>query len=167
MAQGVKGTRFIHTADTLFDLAHAEPNTGCFLWMGAVTGGTGYGLTRHDGKTVGAHRLMYRLVHGDITPGNDVCHRCDVRSCINPTHLFQGTRKENLADMRAKGRNNDPRGERHPKAKLTADDVRAIRAALAAGEGYRKLGTRYGVSRQSIADIKHGRHWNHVAQERT
>jgi hypothetical protein len=40
--------------------------------------------------------------HGPIPPGLCVLHRCDVRPCINPDHLFLGTQKDNMADLAAK-----------------------------------------------------------------
>lgn len=107
---------------------------------------------------------MASLTYGPIPSGMDACHRCDVRACINPQHLFLGTRAENLADMRRKGRANDARGERHSKAKLTEQDVRQIRAALSGGESTTLLAEKYGVTKMSIQDIKQNRHWKHVKE---
>jgi hypothetical protein len=153
------------TLEELLDRSEPEPNTGCWLWTGPVAGGTGYGVTRHNGKAIGAHRLAFALTHGGAPKGKDVCHRCDVRTCINPAHLFEGTRAENLADMRRKGRANDPKGERHPKAKLDVGDVQAIRRSLAAGAAAPGLASRYGVNKQTIYSIKHGRSWKCLKEE--
>lgn len=150
------------TVDDLRAKCEVDERTGCWLWTGPIAGGTGYGLTKNEGKTVSVHRLMFRLAHGEIVAGNDVCHRCDVRRCINPEHLWQGTRAENLADMHAKGRAVDVRGEKHPKAKLTESQVRDIRAAVASGETMVAIAGRYGLTPMSVWSIHHRRNWRHV-----
>jgi hypothetical protein len=81
-----------------------EPTTGCHLWIGATTP-AGYGALNlnRDGVKY-AHRISFELHHGPIPPGMDICHRCDTPACVNPEHLFAGTRLDNVRDMHAKGR---------------------------------------------------------------
>lgn len=50
--------------------------------------------------------MMYMITYGPVPEKMDICHKCDNRSCINPTHLFLGTRSENMIDMVEKGRFN-------------------------------------------------------------
>jgi hypothetical protein len=64
----------------------------------------GYGAIAFDNKKYLAHRAVYSAIHGSIPRELDVCHACDNRACINPSHLWLGTRKQNMEDMVAKGR---------------------------------------------------------------
>lgn len=77
---------------------------GCLLWKGNKSR-NGYPQAGYQGKTKRVHRKVYEIVNGvTLTPDIDVCHRCDVRNCFEPTHLWAGTRKENMQDCSAKGR---------------------------------------------------------------
>lgn len=85
-----------------------EPNSGCWLWLGS-TGNSGYGKTRFDhSHDISAHRVSYTAFNGEIPQGMCVLHTCDVRLCVNPNHLFLGTKKQNSMDMVKKGRNYSP-----------------------------------------------------------
>lgn len=133
-----------------------EPMSGCWLWTAALK--VGYGAMWNGATTAYAHRLMHEVAHGPIPDGFDVCHRCDNRACVNPDHLFAGTRLENVADMDRKGRRRSVSG----KQKLTPDDVREIRRCLARGEEGLTIAARFGVTGPIISNIKHRRIWRNV-----
>lgn len=75
----------------------------CWTWTAARLP-FGYGEFRLDGRPVRAHRLAWEWEHGPIPPGLCVLHRCDRPECVRPSHLWLGTKAENTADMKAKGR---------------------------------------------------------------
>lgn len=75
----------------------------CWPWL-AVTNHGGYGMVSVDNVMRRAHRVAWELVNGPIPEGIKVLHRCDVRACCNPGHLFLGTQRANIDDMVAKGR---------------------------------------------------------------
>jgi len=142
----------------LLDKVKPNCDTGCWEWTAAKLK-CGYGIIATPGRINKlAHRVSYELHCGEIPDGLFVCHTCDNRTCINPSHLFVGTNAENMADMRAKGRQR--RGVTQRSAKLTEADVIAIRAAD--GVLHRDLAQRYGVDKSQISCIRSGKYWSHV-----
>lgn len=158
-------------ADQRFDLSHIpEPNSGCWLWLGAPTGSNGYGRLHVNGRTIGAHRYSWQRHHGRRIPaGMIILHTCDTPLCVNPDHLRLGTQSENEADKVAKGRQakgaalscaqsrNRPRGERIWNAKLDRERVAEIRGS---NQTQRALAVAHGVSQSTIWQIKNDRTWN-------
>lgn len=83
-----------------------EPNSGCWLWFGS-TDRRGYSQLRFQGRLWQASQLSL-ISTGASRPSLEfgACHKCDNPACVNPEHLFWGTQKDNVLDMRAKGRGN-------------------------------------------------------------
>lgn len=73
------------------------PMSGCWLWLGGDSG-NGYGGFAFRGRQDMAHRASWVIHYGEIPAGLCVCHRCDVRCCANPLHLFLGTYRDNIHD---------------------------------------------------------------------
>jgi len=77
-------------------LAAIEPDaSGCWLWQRARSD-DGYGWASLNDRTYQAHRLIYRLVVGEIPDGLVLDHLCRVRHCVNPEHLEPVTPGENI-----------------------------------------------------------------------
>jgi hypothetical protein len=101
------------------------------------------------------------MANGAIPDGLCVLHECDNRPCVNPAHLFSGTKGDNIRDCLAKGR--IARGTTHGMAKLTEADVREIRRRHEVDRASKKsLGRQFNVSDQSILNIIRRRTWRHV-----
>jgi hypothetical protein len=132
-----------------------EPNTGCYLWTAAVNP-RGYGHFCVNGVVRDAHRVAYELYVGQIPPRMCVLHRCDVPGCVRPDHLFLGTQPDNLKDMTAKGRRSAARGEKHSSAKLTVEQVNAIRADQ---RTHREIAKDYAIGKSTVGNIKQGVTW--------
>lgn len=150
-----------------------EGLTPCWIWIGARSR-TGYGVLSKPGpdgkwnRLQLAHRILLEHVLGEKLGADEcACHTCDVRLCVNPSHLFRGTRAENLADMRSKGRGSKPprsdnRGAKHCLAKLTDEQVSAIITRGFAGESAMLLAEEFGVSRPNVFSILSGNSWTYL-----
>lgn len=136
------------------------PVTGCHVWLGALNA-DGYGNIEVKGISYRAHRASWMAFRGPIPSGLCVCHSCDTPCCVNPDHLFLGTQRENIADRVTKKRSNGGRnlGSRHPLAKLTAEQIREIRAS---DLKQHELAIHFGVGQAHISAIKSGKKWSHL-----
>jgi hypothetical protein len=83
--------------------SYVDKTGDCWLWTKSCTS-KGYGQFKFKEQKDTTHRIAWKLTHGPIPDGLLVLHRCDVRNCVNPAHLFLGTPKDNTQDMMSKGR---------------------------------------------------------------
>jgi len=147
---------YVATPELLAKLTKVDVDTGCHLWTGKPNH-NGYGRIGINYKDHLVHRLAYELHNGPIPDGLFVCHKCDVRLCVNPDHLFLGTLQDNHADMCKKKRN--PMGANQRLAKLSDDAVRDIRTSTSSPS---ELAKKYGVIRRSITMVLAKQTWKHV-----
>lgn len=133
----------------------------CLEWTGAKV--YGYGVRRYKGKMWRAHRAAWDEAYGPIPPGLLVCHKCDNRACVNPSHLFLGTPQDNSSDMVAKGRSkrcghgrNRFVGVANGRSKLSDEQVDEV---LRTKGSTRALALRFGVDRTTIQKIRRGVNW--------
>lgn len=115
----------------------------CWIWLGPKDR-KGYGQTSHQGKSVRVSRLAFKSRYGFLSQGKQVCHKCDVPSCCNPGHLFEGTALENLEDAYSKGRRESRR--------LTPDEVRFIRQSPQSAANLSRF---MNITESSISRIRH------------
>lgn len=149
--------------------------TPCLIFQGYIDA-SGYGSDWVNAKPESSHRAAWIRTNGPIPNGLFVLHRCDVKACANPEHLFLGTQKDNVADMYAKGRgqlgethwtrakpNRVARGEDNGFSKLTEDQARQIKRLINQGEfTFTEIGGRFDISRYTVGLIARGKRWRHV-----
>jgi hypothetical protein len=142
-------------------LSKVQKTESCWIWTGARND-KGYGNFRLNGKTVYSHRVSYEIHKGPIQHKLFVCHSCDNPICLNPGHLFLGSQKDNMVDMKAKGRASRvvrSEGEEHWCSKLDYNKAVEIRAST---ESQRSLGLKYEVSQYAIYAVKTGKTWKNA-----
>ena len=129
----------------------------CWPWRGRLSD-EGYGRKKIGSRCIAAHRVAMLYSGIDLPADRVACHRCDNRSCCNPSHLFIGTPADNVADCIAKGR--FPSGERAGSAKISAKTALAIRND---GRTQIQIAAHYGVSQSLVSAIKTGLRWKDAA----
>lgn len=167
--------------------------SGCIIWTGCMDKRYGYGVIKISGKQYRAHRLALEKKLGrPIRPGYCACHDCpggDNPSCVNPDHLWEGTRADNNRDRNMKGRTASGerhssktypervprgdqsasrkypgirRGERNGNSRITGADIPDIELLRASGLSQQAIATRYGVTQETISSILRRDTWKHV-----
>lgn len=153
--------RFWKRVDLFFGITDED----CWNWTGYRQNNR-YGIFQLRPKTVpiGAHHVLMK----DKPPGMWVLHKCDNPACVNPSHLYFGTAKDNHEDQRVRGRfprtrnwKNKLVGEKSPTSKLTEAQVADIRLTPKKRGFYMQLAHKYGVCKETIMLIYNGKSWKH------
>lgn len=158
-----------------------KSNNECWVWKGGLDK-DGYGKFNVKLKnrfiTKSAHRISFELTNGEILDEVKILHSCDNPSCVNPFHLLSGTHKQNMQDMKEKGRaakgnNNGKRlypeknkkGEENKASKLTEKDVKEI-CDLLKNKVFNnvEISKLYCVHVDTIWRIKSGKIWSHITK---
>lgn len=147
--------------------------SGCWIWTGS-TSKRGYGEFWNGERVMAAHHF---LLCRKPAPNLEACHRCDVRNCVNPQHIFWGTRSDNVRDMFSKERQNKeaqrrnalrlksypPRiGEEVGTSKLTEAQVIEARTTHPIPGVLTNMAKRFGVTIAALSAARNGKTWKHI-----
>lgn len=130
----------------------------CLTWP-FTRNNAGYAHMSVGGRGALVSRRVCEAVNGcPPTPSHQAAHSCGKghEGCVNPQHLSWKTQPENFADKLRHGTDN--RGERHPMARLSADDVREIRL-LIDKMPQTQIASKFGVSQAAISGIRRREKW--------
>jgi hypothetical protein len=139
--------------------SHNSPE--CLIWPFNMHA-TGYGSVLIPSSKVpqGAHRVSFFVMHGHW-PTPMARHTCDVRACISPFHVIEGTRQDNSDDKVSRGR--QARGSKLPQSKGSPELVRQIRAEYIRGRfGFARLAAKYHLNYKTVYRMVNRETWKHV-----
>lgn len=142
---------------------HQASDKDCWAWQGAQR--NGYGAIKHEGKILSAHVVAWVLANGRMPQdGHIICHHCDNRFCVNPSHLYEGTFADNVHDADKRRKFPVPAGEQSALALFTNDEVRLLLALrVVYGWGYRRISQATGIRENPIDDVIRRRTYSCVA----
>lgn len=139
---------YLNSKDIARFWSKAHPVDGCLEWTGWLSH-QGYGQFqfRHALRAP-AHVVAYQISGAELPVGLDVCHACDNRRCVNPIHLWAGTRSENMQDCALK--------RRHASLKIDIEEFPNIYARYEKGETFKEIARSYGVNTSTIGCLFNG-----------
>lgn len=142
--------------DRISSMCIPVTESGCHLWTANI-GKDGYGKIKVNGKTVRAHRMTWQLANGEIPSDALILHKCDVKSCVNPDHLYAGTYSDNAIDRRRLNysrRGGSMPNELNPFSKFSNSQVEMMRKTKTeTGESNKVLAKRFGISESHLSHI--------------
>ena len=124
----------------------------CWPWLGTMRGS--YGVMKHEGKDVAAHRLVFYR-YNDYFP-EVVRHTCDTPECVNPAHLLPGNQQDNVNDRVERGRSAISPGRSNPNARYTEEELDEVRTLRRRGLTYDEIAKLTNVHRSTIARVCRG-----------
>lgn len=130
----------------------------CWEWTRGTTS-DGYGVFHFGNSSIRTHRFSFKQHFGQIREHDCVCHTCDNPKCVNPSHLWVGTRADNNADKEAKQRGVHPdqsNGEGNTNASITTPEVIAIKVMARKGMPQARIAAFIGVSNAAVCMIVQG-----------
>jgi HNH endonuclease len=133
--------------------------SGCWLWTKSLSS-DGYAQIQYNWRRLLAHVAAYIAFKGEPTPGKIIMHTCDIKHCVNPGHLKEGTYAENMQDAARKNRM--ARGSRNGNAILTEEKVRLAIKLRKEGLTLCAVGSIIGCSNQTVSAIEQGKIWRSV-----
>ncbi len=134
----------------------------CWLWKAGHNGRYGVlGLGRRGEGQEYAHRISWRLGHGAPAGDMDVCHTCDVTMCVNPAHLFLGTRSDNMKDcaQKKRARGKVMYGSENPASKIDRATAELVRFLNPIGARQSDLAEWFGVHQTTISKVVRREIW--------
>lgn len=139
----------------LLEKTRIMPN-GCIEWHGYAHE-DGYGFIKIKGQNCLTHRVSWEINNGPIPEGLCVLHKCDNPPCINPEHLFLGTKQDNMNDCIRKGRAKKSFGDKHPNVKVKDSVLPEIIKERGSGVRVVDLVRKYGLKKSQIYNILNGK----------
>ena len=133
--------------------------TQCLIWLRSTLY-KGYGQIGFNKKRLLTHRASYEAFSGVIPENTCVLHRCDNPRCINPEHLFLGSKGDNIKDMISKGRRSFI-GSANAAAVLNEDLVKELRS-LSPNMSIASVARKYGLNYNTVYNAIKGNRWRHI-----
>lgn len=155
---------------------NVHPGDSCWNWAGSRSG-SGYGQFWNGQRNIPAH---WFLLTSYPPEGQEACHHCDNKLCVRPSHIFIGSRSDNMQDMLAKGRDNKQartraartmflkrrihRGVNNHKCMLTEEQAKLAKACPRKYGAAQRMARAFGVSATVVVDIRNGNRWAHLPE---
>lgn len=141
-----------------------QKTTSCWLWTGACDI-NGYGIFNMYNKCWRVHRLSYIIHYGNFNQKMCILHKCDIRNCVNPNHLFIGTRQDNHRDMHNKNRY--PCGEDHGNSTISEVEVRQLLIEIYNYKfnSIQEVCEVYKIGKEVVHSILNGKTWKHITNQ--